>query len=650
MPNRNKNAEEAVSCAAEETCGCSCCQHEDADRQIDTGVWYKSSEFYEIFIGAVFFIAAQMLSFYSAAYQLPLLIISYLILGKDILLSAGRNILNGRVFDENFLMSIATIGAFAIEEYPEAVGVMLFFRVGEFFEERAANKSRKQIIDAVDMRPETVMLVDENNEVTTVAADQAAVGDIIMVRPGDRIPLDGTVIEGVSQIDASPLTGESVPVMAAEGGTVLSGCINKTGVLKIRVEKVLAESMVSKILAAVQSAAANKPRIQRFISRFARVYTPIVVVIAVLIAVIPSLMTGQWHDYIYIALTFLVISCPCALVLSVPLAFFSGIGTASRQGILFKDGAAIEALTQIKAAALDKTGTITQGIFAVQEIKAGNNFTEDEILQFCASAENASSHPLAVSIVKQAKEKMLDIKPAADIEEVSGKGVKAYIDNKKIVCGNAAFMQDHNIQIGDAAEKTAVYLAVDSQYAGCIVLGDKIKEDAVGAIAKLKQQGISVAMLTGDSAEGAASAAGEAGIDIIHARLLPQEKLDILQKIRSEKGKVLFVGDGINDAPVLANADVGAAMGSGADAAIEAADVVFMTSRMDAIPYALKLAKTTRAIAVQNVIFALAVKLIIMICGLLGYASLWSAVFADTGVAIICVLNAVRILYSDRFA
>ncbi|WP_196604272.1 heavy metal translocating P-type ATPase [Pectinatus haikarae] len=650
MPNRNKNAEEAVSCAAEETCGCSCCQHEDADRQIDTGVWYKSSEFYEIFIGAVFFIAAQMLSFYSAAYQLPLLIISYLILGKDILLSAGRNILNGRVFDENFLMSIATIGAFAIEEYPEAVGVMLFFRVGEFFEERAANKSRKQIIDAVDMRPETVMLVDENNEVTTVAADQAAVGDIIMVRPGDRIPLDGTVIEGVSQIDASPLTGESVPVMAAEGGTVLSGCINKTGVLKIRVEKVLAESMVSKILAAVQSAAANKPRIQRFISRFARVYTPIVVVIAVLIAVIPSLMTGQWHDYIYIALTFLVISCPCALVLSVPLAFFSGIGTASRQGILFKDGAAIEALTQIKAAALDKTGTITQGIFAVQEIKAGNNFTEDEILQFCASAENASSHPLAVSIVRQAKEKMLDIKPAADIEEVSGKGVKAYIDNKKIVCGNAAFMQDHNIQIGDAAEKTAVYLAVDGQYAGCIVLGDKIKEDAVGAIAKLKQQGISVAMLTGDSAEGAASAAREAGIDIIHARLLPQEKLDILQKIRSEKGKVLFVGDGINDAPVLANADVGAAMGSGADAAIEAADVVFMTSRVDAIPYALKLAKTTRAIAVQNVIFALAVKLIIMICGLLGYASLWSAVFADTGVAIICVLNAVRILYSDRFA
>ncbi|MDQ0204003.1 heavy metal translocating P-type ATPase [Pectinatus haikarae] len=650
MPNRNKNAEETVSCAAEETCGCSCCQHEDADRQIDTGVWYKSSEFYEIFIGAVFFIAAQIISFYIAAYQLPLLIISYLILGKDILLSAGRNILNGRVFDENFLMSIATIGAFAIEEYPEAVGVMLFFRVGEFFEERAANKSRKQIIDAVDMRPETVMLVDENNEVTTAAADQAAVGDIIMVRPGDRIPLDGTVIEGVSQIDASPLTGESVPVMAAEGGTVLSGCINKTGVLKIRVEKVLAESMVSKILAAVQSAAANKPRIQRFISRFARVYTPIVVVIAVLIAVIPSLITGQWHDYIYIALTFLVISCPCALVLSVPLAFFSGIGTASRQGILFKDGAAIEALTQIKAAALDKTGTITQGIFAVQEIKAGNNFTEDEILQFCASAENASSHPLAVSIVRQAKEKMLDIKPAADIEEVSGKGVKAYIDNKKIVCGNAAFMQDHNIQIGAAAEKTAVYLAVDNQYAGCIALGDKIKEDAVGAIAKLKQQGISVAMLTGDSAEGAAPAAREAGIDIIHARLLPQEKLDILQKIRSEKGKVLFVGDGINDAPVLANADVGAAMGSGADAAIEAADVVFMTSRVDAIPYALKLAKTTRSIAVQNVVFALAVKLIIMICGLLGYASLWSAVFADTGVAIICVLNAVRILYSDRFA
>lgn len=644
----SERIEKDSSCLVEDTCGCSCCHHEGAEEEEDEGVWYKSSEFYEILIGAVLFAAAQLISFYMPAYQLPLLIVSYLILGKEVLLNAGRNILKGHVFDENFLMSIATLGAFAIAEYPEAAGVMLFFRIGEFFEERAANKSRRQIIEAIDMRPETVLLVNEQDEPVAIPANQAVVGNSIIVRPGDRIPLDGTVLEGTSQIDSSPLTGEAVPITVSEKESVLSGCINKTGVLKIRVEKILDESMVSRVLASVQSAAANKPRIQRFISRFAGVYTPIVVIVALLIAVVPSLFTGQWHNYIYIALTFLVISCPCALVLSVPLAFFAGIGNASRHGILFKDGAAIEALTQIKAAALDKTGTITHGVFDVQKIKTHNGFTEDIILQLCAAVENASTHPLAVSIVRQAKEKALKILPAVDVEEVPGKGVKAYVENKKVLCGNAVFMQDYDIQIDDAAEKTAVYLAVDNKYAGCIILGDQIKDDAVSAIAGLKKQGISVAMLTGDSSEGAAAVADKIGIDMVHAKLLPDEKLSTMQKIRAEKGKILFVGDGINDAPVLANADVGAAMGSGADAAIEAADVVFMTSRVDAIPYALRLAKTTRAIAVQNVVFALTIKILIMIGSFLGYASLWSAVFADTGVAIICVLNAVRILYSEH--
>lgn len=641
-------------CLLDEVGTCSCCHHDHEHghnhHHTENVYWYKNSELWEIFIGTAVFIAAQLLSFYESPLQLPLLIVAYIILGKDVLMSAAKNILKGHMFDENFLMGIATLGAFGIAEYPEAVGVMLFYRIGEYFEEKAANKSRKQIIDAVDMRPENVLLVTEKNETSSIPANEAAVGNIIMVRPGDRIPLDGSVIEGNSQIDTSPLTGESMPVTVAKGKDVLSGCINKTGVLKIRVQKVLSESMVSRILASVQNASANKPQIERFISRFARVYTPFVVISAAIIALVPSIITGQWHHYIYLALTFLVISCPCALVLSVPLAFFSGIGTASKQGILFKDGAAIEALSQVKTAALDKTGTITEGIFAVQEINSESNFDKDLLIKFCASAETASTHPLAVSIVNYAKGKNIALLNADQIEEISGKGIKAIIDEHEILCGNVTFLKENNIQIKNISNKTVIYLAIDGQYAGNIILGDKIKSDAYSAIKRLKKQGISVEMLTGDSQKGAEAVAREVNIDTVYAKLLPEEKLSTLRKIRSEKGKVMFVGDGINDAPVLANADVGAAMGSGADAAIEAADVVFMSSTVKSISSAVSIALGTRSIAIQNVVFALGVKGLIMLLGLIGYASLWSAVFADSGVALICVINSMRLLYSKQIA
>lgn len=642
---KNIKKEAQQSLAEEDHCCCHSHENKNDNNNENASKWYKSNEFYEIGAGIIIFTAAQIMSFYEQSYQLPLLIIAYIILGREILFNACRNIFKGHVFDENFLMSIATLGAFAISEYPEAVGVMLFFRVGEFFEENAASKSRQAIISAVDMRPETVMLVGENGEIASIPAEQAVIGDIIMVRPGDRIPLDGIVMEGSSQVDTSPLTGEAMPRNVSAGEKILSGCINKSGAIKIRVEKVLAESMVSRILASVQSAAANKPQIQRFISSFAQVYTPFVIAAAALIAIVPSLATGQWHTYIYTALTFLVISCPCALVLSVPLAFFSGIGTASRRGILFKDGAAIEALSHIKAAALDKTGTITQGVFAVQQIKNYNGFSSEAVLSFCAAAEYASTHPLAVSIVKKAHEEKLTIEKAAQIQEFPGRGVAASIENKKIICGNAALMQQNNINVDELIQGTVIYTAVDGKYAGCIVLGDQLKNDAVDAVNRLKKQAIDIAMLTGDSADGAAAAADKAGIKTVYAGLLPEDKLNILQKIRREKGRVMFVGDGINDAPVLANADVGAAMGSGADAAIEAADVVFMTSRVNSIPDAVNLARITRKIAMQNVAVALGVKLFVMLCGLLGYASLWAAVFADTGVAMLCVMNSIRMLY-----
>ena len=570
-------------------------------------------------------------------------VLSYLILGFGILKSAAKGLIRGRMFDEDLLMSIATIGAFCINEFPEAVGVMLFYRIGEYFEHRAVERSRSQIMAAVDLRPETVERVTPNGTETIPAAD-AAIGDTLLIRPGDRIPLDGTVLTGESRIDTAPITGESVPVRVIPGDSVTSGCINTTGQLTIRVEKVLSESMVTKILEFVEDAAAGKPKLDRFITRFSRVYTPIVVSAAAAIAVIPSLFTGNWSYWVYTALSFLVMSCPCALVLSVPLAFFSGIGAGSKQGILFKGGAVMETMSKTKVVVMDKTGTVTKGDFSVQKVVG-----DESLLALCAACEQTSTHPIAGSIVAAAKGLTL---PTPDtLEEIPGHGIRATIDGEEILCGNRKLMERFSIDLTayvPEADGTQVIVAKGGQYLGYILIADTIKDGAAEAIAKTKAMGIRTAMLTGDRAETAHAVADAVGIEEVHAQLLPQEKLAHLQALRETYGPAMFVGDGINDAPVLTGADVGAAMGSGADAAIEAADLVFLTSQADAIPTSLTIARRTRRIAMQNVVFALSIKVIVMILGLLGYASMWAAVFADTGVSMLCVLNSIRMLYKKN--
>ena len=601
----------------------------------------------EIVLGGAVFIITEWLGLVPEAYHMYFLIFAYILLGGRIVLTALKNIAKGNVFDENFLMTVATLGAFAIQAWEEAVGVMFFYRVGEYFEQRAVEKSRGQIMDAVDLRPEVVnLLVGE--DVKVIPAADAHVGDILLVRVGDRIPLDGVVIDGESLVDTSPVTGEPVPVKRKYGDEVVSGCVNTSGMLKIRVEKVLEESMVTRILDSVENAAASKPTIDRFITRFARVYTPFVVAAAVLTAVIPSLITGDWNKWIYTALTFLVISCPCALVLSVPLAFFSGIGAGSKYGILFKGGVAMEALKNIAAVVMDKTGTVTKGNFVLQKVNAAEGMDADELLRLCASAELVSTHPIAVSIVEAAKAEKLELVRPDKFEEIAGEGLVAYFGARKVLCGNTKLLQRFNVEYGGytpTESGSEVLVADNGLYMGQLLINDTLKEDAKEAIASLKAQGLVTAMLTGDAQKEAQAVAKEAGIDEVRAQLLPQDKLSELNMLRNKYGPVMFVGDGINDAPVLAGADAGAAMGSGADAAIEAADVVFMNSEVKAIPQAIAIARATGAIAWQNVIFALTVKVIIMIAGLMGYASMWAAVFADTGVSLLCVLNSIRILY-----
>lgn len=601
----------------------------------------------ELLAGAALFIIGELLSHSMSPVSIGCFVIAYLILGREVLLTALKNMKSGHVMDENFLMSVATIGAFAIGEFGEAVGVMLFYRVGEAFEHRAVEKSRSQIMEAVDLRPETVLL-DENGTVREIPAGSAAVGNIVQIRPGDRIPLDGVVVEGESRIDTSPITGEPVPVSVTVGSTLTSGCVNTSGLLKMRVEKELSESMVTRILDSVENAAASKPQAERFITKFARVYTPFVVALAAATAIIPSLITGNWSHWIYTALTFLVISCPCALVLSVPLAFFSGIGAGSRKGILFKGGIALETLKNVKTVVMDKTGTITKGNFIVQDIVPSANYTAAEVLQAAAACETASTHPIGTSILLAAKEQDLSLENPAQLEEISGKGIHARLSCGDVLCGNRKLLTEFNVDCGTYDENgavTTVYVAINGTFAGTIQISDTIKPEAKDAIRTLKSMGIRSAMLTGDGEAAAEAVADAVGIDHVYAKLLPADKLEILQKLRAESGSAMFVGDGINDAPVLAGADVGAAMGSGADAAIEAADVVFMTSSMDAIPTAIRIAKSTGAISNQNVVFALAVKALVMVLGLMGIASMWLAVFADTGVAILCVLNSIRILY-----
>ena len=567
-------------------------------------------------------------------------LLGYFLLGKDVVKTALRNLTKGHVFDENFLMSIATIGAFFIGEYPEAVGVMLFYRVGEYFEHKAVERSRKQIMEAVDLRPEVVQLVN-GEEVVEIPAEEAEIGDLLLVRPGDRIPLDGIVLKGESRIDTAPITGEPVPVRVAEGDSVISGCVNTFGQLIIRAEKPLAESMVTRILDSVENAAASKPKFERFISRFARIYTPVVVAVAAATAIIPSVVTGDWNYWVYTALSFLVMSCPCALVLSVPLAFFAGIGAGSKKGILFKGGQSMEAMAKIKAVVMDKTGTITRGEFKVQTVVGGT-----PVMQVCASCEQQSTHPIAASIVAAAKEKGMELIAPEKMLELPGKGIHATLQGNDVLCGSARLLQERGVAFEDPRESgTTVHVAVNGIYQGYLVIGDTVKPGAEPAVRQLREKGIETVMLTGDAEDAARAVAGQVGIREVHAGLLPQQKLEHLQAIRNDKGASMFVGDGINDAPVLAGADVGAAMGSGADAAIEAADVVFMTSDVEAVPQALQIAAETNRIAWQNVIFALAVKLVVMILGLFGYASMWLAVFADSGVAMLCVLNSIRMLY-----
>ena len=601
----------------------------------------------EIVLGGAVFIITEWLGLIPETYHMYFLIFAYILLGGRIVLTALKNIAKGNVFDENFLMTVATLGAFAIQAWEEAVGVMFFYRVGEYFEQRAVEKSRGQIMDAVDLRPEVVnLLVGE--DVKVIPAADAHVGDILLVRVGDRIPLDGVVIDGESLVDTSPVTGEPVPVKRKYGDEVVSGCVNTSGMLKIRVEKVLEESMVTRILDSVENAAASKPTIDRFITRFARVYTPFVVVAAILTAVIPSLVTGDWNKWIYTALTFLVISCPCALVLSVPLAFFSGIGAGSKYGILFKGGVAMEALKNIAAVVMDKTGTVTKGNFVLQKVNAAEGMSEDELLRLCASAELVSTHPIAVSIVDAAKAKQLPMLRPDKFEEIAGEGLVAYFGERKVLCGNAKLLDRFGVEYGGykpTESGSEVLVADNGLYVGQLLINDTLKPDAKEAIASLKKQGLVTAMLTGDAEKEAQAVAKEAGIDEVRAQLLPQDKLSELNMLRNKYGPVMFVGDGINDAPVLAGADAGAAMGSGADAAIEAADVVFMNSEVKAIPQAIAIARATGAIAWQNVVFALTIKVIIMVAGLMGYASMWAAVFADTGVSLLCVLNSIRILY-----
>ena len=620
------------------------------ERKKSGGIFSELSEkqtIIEIVLGGAVFIITEWLGLVPEAYHMYFLIFAYILLGGRIVLTALKNIAKGNVFDENFLMTVATLGAFAIQAWEEAVGVMFFYRVGEYFEQRAVEKSRGQIMDAVDLRPEVVnLLVGE--DVKVIPAADAHVGDILLVRVGDRIPLDGVVIDGESLVDTSPVTGEPVPVKRKYGDEVVSGCVNTSGMLKIRVEKVLEESMVTRILDSVENAAASKPTIDRFITRFARVYTPFVVAAAVLTAVVPSLITGDWNKWIYTALTFLVISCPCALVLSVPLAFFSGIGAGSKYGILFKGGVAMEALKNIAAVVMDKTGTVTKGNFVLQKVNAAEGMNADELLRLCASAELVSTHPIAVSIVEAAKAEKLELVRPDKFEEIAGEGLVAYFGARKVLCGNTKLLQRFNVEYGGytpTESGSEVLVADNGLYMGQLLINDTLKEDAKEAIASLKAQGLVTAMLTGDAQKEAQAVAKEAGIDEVRAQLLPQDKLSELNMLRNKYGPVMFVGDGINDAPVLAGADAGAAMGSGADAAIEAADVVFMNSEVKAIPQAIAIARATGAIAWQNVIFALTVKVIIMIAGLMGYASMWAAVFADTGVSLLCVLNSIRILY-----
>jgi len=634
--------------SAHETCCASCCgdfrqiESEKPDRK-------RIALLISGAVGLISGLVMELCLNITGTIPLTLYVSCYLLLGGAVLLRALRNITQGRIFDENFLMAAATIGAFAIGEFAEAVAVMLFYQVGEFFQESAVRKSRKNIAALMDIRPDYANLRQESGLVR-VAPETVEIGDIIVVKPGEKIPLDGEVIAGESNIETTALTGESVPRRAAQGDIVLSGCVNLNGLLTISVTKTFCESTASKIIDLVENAASKKAPTESFITKFARYYTPAVVGVALLIAVIPPIAaSGLWAEWVRRGLIFLVISCPCALVISIPLSFFGGIGGASRRGILVKGGNYLEALANLEIVVFDKTGTLTKGVFAVTAVKPANGFTEEELLEAAAKAEAFSNHPIALSVLREYGSG-IDKNGLVDYSEIAGFGVSVHADGRRLLAGNEKLMTKMNIAVEKPDNMgTKVYVAVDGVFKGCIVISDEIKPDSADAIFSLKTKGVGkIVMLTGDDRQIAEAVAEELKIDEVYSGLLPQhkvEKLEMLMREKQKNGKLAFVGDGINDAPVLAIADVGVAMGGlGSDAAIEASDVVLMTDEPSKLSEAIETARFTRRIVWQNIIFALGVKGLFMVLGALGVATLWEAVFADVGVALLAILNAMRVM------
>ena len=633
---------------------------ESSSEEEDTGKIKK-----KLLIGGILFVLGIFVPKTLFIPKLAVFLVSYLVIGGDVLLSAFKNILNGQVFDENFLMAIATIGAFAIGEYPEGVAVMLFYQLGELLQGIAVNNSRKSIVSLMDIRPDYAN-IKVGEGIKKVSPEEIKVGEIIVVKPGEKVPLDGKIVKGVSTFDTSALTGESLPREAKAGDDVLSGFINKNGLIEIQVAKVFSESTVSKILYLMENAGSKKSKTENFITKFARYYTPAVVITALIVAIFPPLLIqgATFSDWIYRALIFLVVSCPCALVISIPLGFFGGIGGASRHGILIKGTNYLEVLNDLESVVMDKTGTLTKGIFKVTEVNAENNIkinnfennktelTKPLLLKYAAHIEKFSNHPIAQSIVAEYENSVskVDENVVKDFEEISGFGIKVNINNHQFLAGNSKLMNLENITF-DKKENlgTAIYLAADGKYIGNILISDEVKEDSARAIKGMKENGVKeIVMLTGDNEAIGKNIAEKLGIDKVFTELLPNEKVEKLEEIyktKSEKGKVAFVGDGINDAPVLARADLGIAMGgAGSDAAIEAADIVIMNDEPSKIVTAIKIAKKTKEIVWQNITIAFAVKIIVMILGLFGDATMWEAVFADVGVALLAVLNAARVL------
>ena len=603
----------------------------------------------KIIIALILFIIAMLINFNSEIINKIIFLVAYIIVGFEIVRKALRNIIRGKVFDENFLMTVATIGAFGIGEFPEAVAVMLFYQVGELFQSYAVDKSRKSIANLMDIRPDFAN-IEKDGKIQKVDPDDVKIGDIIVVKPGEKIPLDGIVIDGNSSIDTKALTGESLPKEIEKGEEVLSGTINLNGVIKIKVTKEFGESTVSKILDLVENASSKKSKSENFITKFAAYYTPIVVIIALILAIIPPLLVkgASFSDWIYRALSFLVVSCPCALVISIPLSFFGGIGGASKMGILIKGSNYLEQLANTEIIVFDKTGTLTEGVFEVQKVSPVD-ISEEELLRITAYAENYSNHPISVSL-KKAYNKRIDEKEIIKTEEISGHGIVAQIGNKEVLVGNEKLMKQKEIDYQKCDEiGTILYIAINGKYAGYILIADKIKKDSIKAIKNLKKNNIKqTIMLTGDRKDVGESVAKELGLDKVYTELLPDgkvEKVETLLKEKNEKGKLAFVGDGINDAPVLAISDIGIAMGAlGSDSAIEAADIVLMTDEPSKIVDAIYLSKRTMRIVKENIVFAIFIKVLVLILSAIGLSTMWEAVFADVGVSIIAIINALRVL------